>query len=265
LAGAGGLFAGLTIAFLLELLPRRIANFDQLSSATGLSIYGGVPRLSGGMEPSRLLSTLNRKPAGPIAQSAMRLLKNADLRAGDTARSIVVAGPNTSVAKSGVALMLGWAANQKGRSCVVVDIDIRDANLSRSLKLVNRKEQTTFVDVLYHNAEFEPAMRYVKPSGMHVVACAPSGSDPALIFNTARAKTIIQHLLATYDTVIFDAPAMTQPSDALTLPMQFDVGLFVVESGKTLVNDIDTGLDVLSETNFANTGTVLTNIPKFRT
>ena len=264
LAAVGGLFAGLTIAFLLELLPQRIKTFNQLATITGLSIYGSVPRRVHKMQAAQLLATLAATPTGAIAKSAKRILKTADLRAGDFARSIVVTGSSSGAAKSGVALMLGWAANQKGRSSIVVDVDIRDAHLSQSLKLVNRQDQTTFIDVLYENTPFEPAMRLVEPSGMHMVACAPSGSDPALIFNTDRAQSIITHLLATYDTVIFDAPALTQPSDILTLPMCIDVGLFVAVAGKTRVSVAQTGVELLSQTDFSSTGTVLTNLSNFK-
>jgi hypothetical protein len=41
--------------------------------------------------------------------------------------------------------------------------------------------------------------------------------------------------------------------------MLFDVGLFVAESGKTLFTQVETGLEVLSETDLGNTGAVLAN------
>lgn len=262
LAGAGGLFAGLALAVLLELMPRRIATSSDLSQATGLAIYGSVPRPEGRNDPAQMLRILNRKPTGAIAQSARRLMNNVDMRAGDHARSIVIAGAGPGTAKSSIALMLGWAAMQSGRTCIVVDTDLHQARLSTALRLIDRTGRTdraTLIDVLYQVATLDQAVQSLEPSGLRVLACAPIGTEPSLLFNTARAKSIVEDLLNRYDIVIFDTPLLTDTSDAFTLPMQFDVGLFVAESGKTLFTQVETGLEVLSETDLANTGAVLAN------
>jgi succinoglycan biosynthesis transport protein ExoP len=209
-----------------------------------------------------MLRILNRKPTGAIAQSARRLMNNVDMRAGDHARSIVIAGAGPGTAKSSIALMLGWAAMQSGRTCIVVDTDLRQARLSTALRLIDRTGRTnraTLVDVLYQVATLDQAVQSLEPSGLRVLACTPTGTEPSLLFNTARAKSIVEDLLNRYDIVIFDTSPLTDTSDAFTLPMLFDVGLFVAESGKTLFTQVETGLEVLSETDLGNTGAVLAN------
>ena len=256
LAGAAGIFGGIALAFLAELKPVRLTSTTQLTNATGLGVYGRADRTVARATGSETVRKLRAGQETAFKQNARRLASNVDLRAGGHAQSVLVGSAHQGSGKYNVALMLGWAAAQKDRKCIVVDVDIRDAGLSRALG-ADRKEGN-LVSVLYGEKTLEDSVVGIEDLGIDFLPTTRIGSDPAVIFDTDRANQIAAMLLKEYDVVIFDAPISGKASDGIILRDKLDVGLFIVAAGKLTDQEARDGLAVFEQSRANNFGAVLT-------
>ncbi|OWU72820.1 GumC family protein [Marinibacterium profundimaris] len=258
LAGVGGMFAGIMLILMMEMAPKKISTAEQLSRRTGVSVYGRIPRLaSRSSRPSNVLSAMRTRPDGPLAHAALRLASNADMRSGGTARSIVLSSIEACSDKSLAALMLGWAKAHRGYRCVVVDADIRRAELTTLLGDDYPMPEGSLAQVLYGECHMNDAVIELKDLGFYFMPTIPMGSDPAVVFDTAKFQTIMDSLLDLFDVVILDAPAAVDLSDAFLPTEQLDIGLFIVPAGQSTADDLEMPLRISRSAGVRNHGLVL--------
>ena len=258
MAGVGGVFAGIMLILIMEMAPKKIATAEQLSRRTGFGVYGRIPRLtSRSARPRNVLRAMQSRPDGPLAQAALRLASNADMRSGGSAKSIVLSSTEAGADKSLAALMLGWAEAHRGFSCVVVDADIRRAELTRMLETEYPAPEGNLAQVLYGECHMNDAVIELEDLGFYFMPTIPMGSDPAVVFDTAKFQTILNSLLDVFDVVILDAPASVDLSDAFLPTEKLDIGLFIVPSGQSTADDLEMPLRISRSSSVRNHGLVL--------
>ncbi|MBM7069076.1 polysaccharide biosynthesis tyrosine autokinase [Actibacterium sp. 188UL27-1] len=257
LGGAGGLALGLALAFLMELLPKRLVTTREVTERLALPIFGKLPRVPTKMGRMGSLRNVLRDSSATLTKSARTLRNNVDLNSDLSVGSIVVASDQPGGVKTNVSMLLAWAAAQKGRSCLLVDADTRTASLSRAL---GHRRTTSLVSVLYGESTLEDSIVTLGALGVSMLPTETVGADPAMIFDSYRAKLVVEEMMREFDVVIFDAPALRHESDAMALPVILDLGLYAVASGRTLARDADRGLEIFRKTKLNDIGAVLTGL-----
>ena len=255
LAGFGGVFLALAFILVTEMLPKKIATAQQLARATGVGVYGNVHNIGAGMTLYELARQLNIAPEGDLAKTANRLANNADMRAGGAARTILVGSDGDRTEKLQVTLMLAWAQARKGRSCVIVDADMREAQLSSRLEY--RKPETNLSSVLYGDGVVADALTQLPRLGAAFLPTEEMGADPAVIFDTEKFHEITQSLLSNFDTVILALPAATSFTESYTALDEADVNLFVVRADSLTAGELNQPLSVAQSAKARNFGLVL--------
>lgn len=238
LAGFGGLAAGFLLLLLRDMMPKRLQNVAQIAGAAELPVYGRMPRL--GIRPgARLRSRAQLARGGSanaLALAMQQLVNDADLRAGDRARSVVFTGPPDLPEKSALALMFGWAAAMKGRRCLVVDADLRGAGLTRMIEPPHGTGQ--LMKVLHGEAGLKDSVHALPEFGIDLLPTIVTGSDPAIVFSTEKFSQLMAAMLQSYDVVIFDTSGLADPSDAFQPVEWADLGLIVMPGGALTAAEI---------------------------
>lgn len=257
MAAIGGVFVAFGYIIFTEMLPKKLSKSVEIARVTGVGIYGRMRDLGSKMTLYEMSRLLHRSPDGKLSQAALRLANNADMCAGGAARTILVGSDATREDKSQVTMMLAWAQTRKGRSCVVVDADIRNACLSSQLEY--RKPAGTLASTLYRDTEIGQSVTSLPRFGVSFVPTEEMGSDPVVVFDTERFRQIIQTLSKNYDTVIIDLPPSKEFSDVFTSLDEMDVCFFVVRAGTLTAAELSEPLTVAKGATVRNFGLVLTN------
>lgn len=252
LAGAlalGG-FLGCGIAVGRELMDSVVRTSDQLERLTGVETLGVLPIVKrktrrreaaeppapGGdglvaQLPSRLTTVLD----GPFTHYAetIRSIKVAS-DVSRTHRQMKVIGLVSAMpgeGKSMVSANLAFLMAQTGRRTLLIDADLRNPSLSRSLT----PHAEGLLQVLEGTAELGDLVIRHEPSGLYVL---PAGVERKIAnTNELLCSHEMQELLARardeFDTVIIDLPPLVPVVDARASAYLIDGFVLVVEWGKT--------------------------------
>jgi len=240
-----GMGLGLAIAFLREATERGFRTPAQLRTATGLECLGLVPRLGsrlrlrrrrergragiaghtapGGIStsPSPFRQVL-LETDGRLAEALWAVKLRADRWERDRRDSAQIIGCVAALPREGastVAANLAQCIAAGGQRVVLVDLDYRQATLTRAL-VGNGAAQEVLSD-LETGMCFVPAPRDVLP----VEAVRRIGS--------AAVRSRLEEARAEADYVIVDLPAVLAHLDASAVADAFDAMLLVVEWGRT--------------------------------
>ena len=257
LATAAGGMLGLGLIFLLELLPKRFATSDDIARRTGMKVFGHLPRLprrNGARSIQRLLESDAR-----IARGVRSLARNLKLGLGRPVHSMIIVSHASGGDKTTTAMMLGWALAQEGKTCLLVDADIRSAALSGRFDL---RSWPNLVDVLYDEAEANDAVQEAEELGVWVLPTRRSSVDPATLFATDRAGVLFRDLSQMFDAVIIDAPPLDGMADSVLLPDAVDAALYVVRSNRTPVATVGDRMHLFNGMQKLIGGAVLTRLPR---
>jgi uncharacterized protein involved in exopolysaccharide biosynthesis len=257
LATAVGLFLGLAIVFLLELLPKRFASSEEVTPRTGLKVFGHLPRLPRRAGARRLARLLGQDDRGRLAMSARNTVRNLELALGRPMRSAMFVSHASGGDKTSLAMLIGWALAREGRSCLLVDADVRGAALTRRFALA---PGPSLVDVLYDEARPEDAIRSDPDLGISILPTIPASADPATLFGTHRAGALFRELSERYDVVIVDAPPLAGLSDMVGLPNSVDLGLWVIRSNRTAIKPVVERMPLFRSLRMEIGGAILTRL-----
>lgn len=226
LAAAGGLLAGLGLALLLEMRPKRLSTSEQVAATTGLRVFGHLPRLPALSRPRSLGRRLSRNAA--LAETGRTIRRNLDLALGRPLRSALVVGADGGGDKTVTAILLGRALAEDGKHCLLVDADVRGNHLSVRLAAETRPG---LLELLYGEAKLEDVVSYDSNLDLWVLPCRPSGLDPATLFSTPQAEALLKEMVGAYDAVVIDAPPLNAMSDVVAFGTPVDASLYVVPAG----------------------------------
>lgn len=257
LALAAGLMAGAGAAFALELRPGRLGGAPDIGARTGLAVVGRLPRLPAGASAARLGRQLRTSPTSPLARSAAELLRGAELSLGGPMRSAIVTAAEPTHERTTVAMMLGWAAARRGRRCLLIDADTREAGLSER---VGGAGHPDLLAVLQGEASLAEAVREEPDLDVWVLPTARSGADPAAVMSSDGAADLISDALRMFDVVVLDAPPMASAAEAVHPPHELDMALMVLRSGRTRVSAMPGALSLLGGVESRGTGAVASGL-----
>ena len=222
-----GLVIGIGVAFAQEGLDPRIHHEERLRQLFKLPVLARIPRERG------RLPGLPLRPSdlSPAAQEAYRMLR-VGLGIGTSAqaaRSIMVTGSTRGEGKSTTALNLATAIAATGLRVLLVEADLLRPRLSAALGV---QPPHGVIDVLLGDVTLEDATVTVDwlSDRLNVLLAthpeAPIGGGLGIAMDR-----IIAEAEDSADIVIFDAPPVTEVSDALPLSRGVDAVLIVARLG----------------------------------
>jgi capsular exopolysaccharide synthesis family protein len=211
-----GLLIGLLLAIgavaLAESADRRLRAPDDLEAFTGLPLLAAIA-------PTAFSESLE---TGPQDDEAFQMLRTALMYFNVDAplTSVMITSPGEKDGKTTVATRLGLAAAQAGLNVVLVDGDLRRAQVSSKLKV---RTQDGLGAVLAGQLPLDEALvEYSMPENpsdgrLSVLPAGPPPPNPSALFSSQRAVDLLRRLESDNDLVIIDTPAALAVSDPVAL------------------------------------------------
>jgi succinoglycan biosynthesis transport protein ExoP len=220
-----GLLIGLLLAIgavtLAESGDRRIRSPEDLESFLELPLLAAIP-------PSAFSDSLE---TGPQDDEAFQMLRTALMYFNVDAQltSVMIISPGEKDGKTTVATRLGLAAAQAGLDVVIVDADLRRAQVSTKLGV---QKTQGLGSVLSGILDLGDAVQNYEPETdvagrLMVLPAGHAPPNPSALLSSQRAVDVIRRLEAEHDLVIIDTPAALAVSDPVPL-MRSVSGLVIV-------------------------------------
>jgi Mrp family chromosome partitioning ATPase/capsular polysaccharide biosynthesis protein len=277
-----GLIVGLGGAFALEGLDPRVRREEALRRIFRLPVLARIPRerrqswhgpplrpndLSlAAHESYRMLRVALDAQGGSTVPRSMMVTGSRsegkstvaliEARGGSTAsRSIMVTGSTRSEGKSTVALNLASVLASGGNEVMLVEADVHRPSLGGALGV---RAKSGLAGVLMGKVDLEDALITVEGLGDNLSVLLVEESAfhlPDGLLNAA--DELVERAKAMADYVVFDAPPVTEVSDALPLSKHVDSVLIVARLGHSRTDQLVNLGEVLTRQSVRPAGLVI--------
>jgi Mrp family chromosome partitioning ATPase/capsular polysaccharide biosynthesis protein len=251
-----GLVLGLGAAFALEGLDPRVRREEALRRIFRLPVLARVPR------ERRFPRTLPMRPneLSLAAQESYRMLRVALGVRGESAgpRSLMVTGSTASEGKSTVALNLAATMAFAGQKVILIEADLRRPSVARALDLASKPGKRGTAGVLMGEVALADAIVPVDKLSDNLSVLLVEQSAPFLADGLlAASEGLVEQAVEIADCVIFDAPPVTEVSDALPLTQNVDSVLIVARLGHSRTDQLVKLGEILIRLNVRPSGLVI--------
>jgi len=252
-----GLVIGLGGAFALESLDPRVRREETLRRIFRLPVLARIPRER---RPASRKLPMRPGELSPAAQESYRMLRVALGARGHTdgTRSMMITGSTRSEGKSTVALNLAATLAFSGHKVILVEADLQRPSLAGALDLLAKRGKRGTAGVLMGEISLRDALVPVKRLSDNLSVLLVEQSAPYLADGLlAASDEIVEQARALADYVIFDAPPVTEVSDALPLSQHVDDVLIVARLGYSRTDQLVNLGEVLSRQGVRPSGLVI--------
>ena len=259
-----GILVGIALAFLKQSLDRSITLPRDVEHAVHAPVLGFLPMFSGAraaLAVSTGGSALLSQPDSPLAE-AFRVLRTAILMSSpaEPGKVMLITSPLGSDGKTTVAYNLGIALAQQGSRVLLIDGDLRHADLHHYFDVSNR---TGLSDALQAH-DTSVLGRLVHHAGVDNLSLLPAGERPELpseLFSGTTLEHLLNDLRKRFDWILIDSPPVLPVADAAVLSTRVDAILPVVRAGITTRADLLSMNQLLERTGAPIVGYVLNGVP----
>lgn len=231
-----GLFGGIGLAFLFEHLDDTVKQPEDLERLLGIATLGVIPLIRGGgkdrdKDSAGLALSAIEDPRSAFAEAYRSVRTALQFSTADGApRVLMLTSTSAGEGKSTSALSLGIHFAQAGKRVLLVDADLRNPSLHRTLEIENTQGLT---NVLAGEAQAYAVTKPTTVSNLFIMPTGPLPPNPAELLSGAKMLALINLAAEKFDHVIIDGPPVLGLADALVLGNLAEATILVVEAGIT--------------------------------
>jgi len=213
----GGALLGAGFVLLRDALDNTLKDADDVERHLHLELLASIPRYT--------------KDDATLATEAYQNLRTALLfsRRGEQGQVVLVTGTAPGEGKTTTLLNVAKLLAVSGESVVVVDCDLRRANLHLRL---NVPREPGLTDFFVKNAEIASLVRTTRIQNLSAIAAGPLPPNPPAILARPELAELLAQLKQQYRWVLVDSPPVAAVTDALLLAQRADATLLVVQQNK---------------------------------
>ncbi|HKZ31162.1 MAG TPA: polysaccharide biosynthesis tyrosine autokinase [Vicinamibacteria bacterium] len=213
----GGLLLGAGFVLLRDALDNTLKDADDVERHLHLELLAAIPRYG--------------KDDATLATEAYQNLRTALLfsRRGDEGQVVLVTGTAPGEGKTTTLLNVAKLLAVSGESVVVVDCDLRRANLHLRL---NVPREPGFTDFFVKGQDMGALVRTTRVQNLSVIPAGPLPPNPPALLARPELATALLALKRQYRWVLVDSPPVAAVTDALLLAQRADSTLLVVQQNK---------------------------------
>lgn len=217
-----GLVGGIGLVALLEALDRTVRGTAQATDLAKAPLLGAIPKRRGADRDRLVVSADASEPYRGL-RTAVQFL-NPDR----PPCTLVMTSPAPGDGKTTTATNLAVAMAESGQSVVLVDADLRQAKVTRSL---GASKHAGLASYIAHQATVD---EIVFQSGqLNVIPSGPLPPNPSELLGSQRMVGLLEELSQHFDFVLLDAPPALVVTDAVVLALHCDATFLVVRHGVT--------------------------------
>ena len=232
-----GLLLGVALALLLEFLDDTIKTPEDVEQKLRLSVLGIIPRLGAKQSVATAAQDL-RSPFSEAYRSVRTALQFSTDHG--VPRTLLLTSPGPGEGKSTSALSLARNFAQLGKRVLLIEADMRNPSLHRSLAATPTGKGLS--SLLAGAATLQEV---VVPSGeaqLDVIFAGPLPPNPAELLSGTRLVSLLSIAGQHYDQVVIDGPPVMGIADGPLLANSADGTLLVVDSGSTKIGNAQAAL-----------------------
>lgn len=232
-----GLVLGIGLAFLRHALDTKVRGEEDIRAHSDAPMLAGLPLEQ---TSKRGLVSLEEQPHGRHAEAVRRLRTNLMFVDVTTGRhSFVVTSAVPGEGKTTTAINLALAMADSGRRTLLVDADLRNPSVARTLGMEGSVGLTT---VLLGDAEEHEVIQSWGSAGMDVLPAGPIPPNPSELLGSAPMEALLTSLVQQYDFVLIDSPPVVPVIDAVVIERLTGGLLMVVGLDRTKKKDLAAAL-----------------------
>ncbi len=245
---------------LLVLLKNTIHNEAELKRTVNAPCLSQIPALRGSNRQTYTM--LNKGKKAPGFEEAIRLLRlrvEKAMEEGDK-KVLLVSSAIPGEGKTTVAVNLGISLARKGRRVLVVDCDLRNPSVSRSLQVSTKN---SMIDYLRGRVTIRDMIQPTAQENLFVISGGTGDkSDYAALLSQERTARLIQAARNLFDYVIVDTPPCSMLADAAEVAELAECGLMVVRQDYAARDQIVDGIQRLSDGDLQMLGCAFNGVRK---
>lgn len=158
-------------------------------------------------------------------------------------RTLAVTSPSQGDGKSTVALSTGIAMAEMRPRVLIIDADMRHPTLHEKLGVDGGPG---LADVLVGESKVDDVIVSTRFAGLDFLPAGSQSPNPIKLIQSPTFDEMIEHLQQTYQTIIFDTPALLPMVDAAAIAQKSDGTIMVVAAGRTDTRSANRALQRLS-------------------
>jgi capsular exopolysaccharide synthesis family protein len=212
-----GLFAGVGLILGRDYLDNTLKDPEEMGSYLHLDLLAAVPRYD---ESSVHLVT-----------EAYQNLRTALIfaRREETGQVVLVTGTAPQEGKTTTLVNLAKLIASSGEKALVVDCDLRRAQLHHRLDLTREPGLT---DWFVKHEDLDRLIRPTHIPNLYALTAGPLPPNPPALLARKTVTDLLNHLRAHFEWILVDSPPLASVTDALLLARHADVVVFVIQHNK---------------------------------
>lgn len=241
---AGGLAAGLCLAFLLVRIDNKYHSVAQIEAEVGLPVLGAISEIDPRHLAQAIRAATKNGPLAPVSKlqeawdqhllfrpgtsatnfaEMFRILRASVSLLGDenkrkvTLFSSALPGEGKSLMSSNFAL----AAAGQGRKTLLIDLDLRKPSIHRVFGKVRSEQGPGITEWLAGQASFEDIILHdTGAENLHIIFSGTRAPNPGELLDATRLKRLFTEACEQYDQVVIDsAPLLAVPDTRIIAPL----------------------------------------------
>jgi polysaccharide biosynthesis transport protein len=212
-----GLVLGAAYVLLRDYFGNAIKDAEDVERFLHIDLLAAVPK--------------QIKENAPLATEAYQTLRTALLfaRKSDRGQILLVSGTAPGEGKTTTVVNLAKLLAVSGESTVVVDCDLRRANLHNRLSVAREPGLTDF---FVKQSDLKDLIQPTKIKNLFVLTAGPLPPNPPAILARESVADFLEQLRRQFRWVIVDSPPLASVTDALLLARHADMTVLVVQHDK---------------------------------
>jgi succinoglycan biosynthesis transport protein ExoP len=213
----GGLVLGAAFVLLRDSLDDTLKDADDIERHLHLDLLAAIPRYG--------------KDGAALATEAYQNLRTALLfaRRGEGGQVVLLTGTAPGEGKTTTLFNLALLLADSGESVVIVDGDLRRANLHLRLDVAREPGLT---DLIVKQVEITSLVRPTRIARLSAVPAGPLPPNPPALLARPELEAALVELRRHYRWVLVDSPPVAAVTDALLLARIADATVLVVQQNK---------------------------------
>lgn len=247
-----GLMLGVLLALAFEYLDDTLKRPEDIEKTLGLPVLGAIPLLKSPQSPLAAMDDLRSGFA-----EAYRSLRTALQFSTDhgVPRSLLITSATPSEGKSTTALVLAKYYAQLGKRVLVVDCDLRNPTLHRSLGVDNSQGLSNYLAGAIKPTD---VVRATEIPGLMYMPTGPLPPNPAELLMGPKMVSLLTIATEKFDLLIMDGPPVMGLADAPILSNMAQGTLLVVRAGHARIAVVKNALKRLAAARAHVVGGLLT-------
>ncbi len=254
----GGFF-GILLIFSIELYRTKFVNLDELESEFQVPILSIIPKYTKEVQKELNNSRSEYKIVSLISHDeglveTYRLFRTKLFQKLDPEKKIImVTSCEENSGKTSVVANLAVSISQEGKRVLVVDCDLRKADLTKMFGLTTK--DVGLIDFL--TKEVNPKIYSRASKLIDVLPAGGLTDESGTLLGSPRMKSLFTHLAqSNYDIVLFDSPPVTRVVDPLVLAKYIKDVVLIVRPNHSLIETVRWGMQELRQANVKIRGIV---------